>query len=139
MSTKFSALLRELAETIEHTGESKVIIGLRQLRYDINIEKEIENIISDIICKYYSITNDELLSSRGRDASMQAHFIYCYLLKKYTNLTHRNIADKVNKHFSMISRYIKTIKNLKPTLVTDKIIYDNLVQCENKLRKILLK
>ena len=72
-----------------------------------NIHSFIERIIQEI-CDYFGIHRELVFTSRSKDERrMNAIYTIVYYLKKHTILSHREIANIVQKDVSSISKYYK--------------------------------
>ena len=75
--------------------------------YPNNIQSFIERNINEI-CDYYGVHKELVFVSRSKDERrMNAILTIVYFLKKHTILSHREIANIVQKDVSSISKYYK--------------------------------
>ena len=89
-----------------------------------NIDMFINRIISEI-CDHYDIHRELVFSSRSKDERrMNALYTIVYFLKKHTILSHREIANIVQKDVSSISKYYKFCIDLDDKIPQHRRILD---------------
>lgn len=109
-------LIEVLLKTIDKMGIKKTIqvleIGTRE-----NSEEEIivEAIISNT-CKEFDITQEIL--KKGRQNFRRTDAIGCcaVLLKQMTNLNQRLIANRLQKDYTLLNKYLHKYENLDPNI-----------------------
>jgi chromosomal replication initiation ATPase DnaA len=69
--------------------------------------------IIDIVCDNFSVSKDNLLKERIDGSGHDAMCFISFFLKKYANFTQTEIAEKLNRHKSQISKYVTKISQLK--------------------------
>ena len=107
-------VLRALQQSIYSLGVNKVIAYLKWLSsIDANNPDEVTRVIIDSVCDKYKIDSKELLGSQRHDGKNQkALCIIVLLLKKHVMMSQTEIAHILNRHKSLISRYLGRMKTL---------------------------
>jgi hypothetical protein len=97
--------------------------------------------IIEISCDHYEIKEDVFATDLRSDGVYQDFMcVVSYLLKKYAKYNQNEIAERINRHKSQISKYITRIAFLKPEDRTSDIaLYKKLTLIESKLVELLKK
>ena len=115
-STSFTTveLLRALQSSIYKLGLNRVVGYLNWMTSLETIGPEVfTKVIIDSVCAKYKLDAKDLLHSQRHDGKNQkALCIIVLLLKKHAMMSQTEIATAVNRHKSLISRYLGRMKTL---------------------------
>lgn len=116
-------LFQTLGESISVKGVEHTIRALRN--YHEPIEQEaidgMVNSILTLICEVYEISRDELIFGNSKSGNRvialeSASFIF----SNYYDMSNVDISSRLNKHPSIVSRYIKEVINYDGNHIVDK-------------------
>lgn len=133
-------LLRVLNESIVALGLNKVVTFLSWIN---KINKVADRDISDIIiysvCQKYNMTPHELIHSDRNDGERSdAICIMAALLKKHALMSQNDIAVKLNRHKSQISKYISRMSKLNVHLFKlDRKLYEDFKEISESIEQII--
>lgn len=132
-----------LHKAISNVGTESLVNTFNELRpTTISIKDEfVASKIIELTCEKFSISEsvfDEDLRSDGVQQDFMC--IVSYLLKKYARYNQNEIAERIKRHKSQVSKYITRISLLKPDdKLGDNNIHNKLIQVEKKLIEVLKK
>jgi len=137
-STSFSTveLLRALQNCIYRMGVNKVMGYLNWMAtLDTSRPQIVLQIIIESVCAKYKLDPQELLQSQRHDGkNNKALCIIVLLLKKHTLMSQVEIAKAVNRHKSLISRYLSKMKTLNVDLFReDREMYNFYKEIDNSI------
>lgn len=143
VDNSINVFLVELHKAISKVGTDNLIEVFNELKSEKPSIKEefIGEKIIEISCDHYEI-KDNIFSTDLRSDGMYQDFmcVVSYLLKKYAKYNQNEIAERINRHKSQISKYITRIAFLKPQERTSDIaLHNKLTSIENKLLEFLTK
>jgi chromosomal replication initiation ATPase DnaA len=116
-------LFQTLGETISLKGVEHTIRALRN--YQEPIEKEaIDGLINSIItliCEVYEISRDELIYGNSKSGNrVIALESASHILAHYLDMSNVDISERLNKHPSIISRYLSNVSDYDENHIVDK-------------------
>jgi hypothetical protein len=132
-----------LHKAISNVGTDNLIdvfSDLHPSKYSIKDEFVASKIVQ-LVCSNYSL-DEKIFEEDSRSDGVYQDFmcITSYLLKKYARYNQNEIAEKIRRHKSQVSKYITRIAQLKPNdRLEDVAIFDKLVVIEKKLNEFLKK
>jgi hypothetical protein len=91
---------------------------------------EFEKYILQCICIEFATTEYRLFDTQKRGTRTDAVSIYCYFLKKYLNYTIYDIADKIKRKASTVSRHITFIDELDSNVKQDNILIGKILSID---------
>jgi hypothetical protein len=129
-------LLRALQNCIYRLGVNKVAGYLNWMAtLDTSRPQIVLQIIVESVCAKYKLDPQELLQSQRHDGkNNKALCIIVLLLKKHTMMSQVEIAQAVNRHKSLISRYLSKMKTLNIDLFReDREMYNFYKDIDNSI------
>lgn len=126
-------LIEELVKTAGAIGANRTKQGLIDMREKTPVENKIicDRII-EIVCTHFQITVDYLKTGTKKDdARINALWFCTGLIKYHVKLYLREIADILNKNMTVVSRYDKNLKELKPHRPAEKKLLDEYRQLDD--------
>jgi len=143
VDNSINVFLVELHKAISKVGTDNLIEVFSELKNDKPSSKEefIGEKIIEISCDHYEIKEDVFATDLRSDGVYQDFMcVVSYLLKKYAKYNQNEIAERINRHKSQISKYITRIAFLKPEDRTGDIaLHKKLTLIESKLVELLKK
>lgn len=135
-------LIRVLNNSVLTLGVRKVIGYLKWItNINGNDPRDIADLVIYSVCEKYKIKPSELLESDRNDGvRADAICLMAVLLKKHALLSQNEIALKLNRHKSQISKYISRMSHLNTELFKqDRKIYANYVEINDSIELIIRK
>jgi len=121
-------LIRVLNNSVLALGVKKVITYLKWITtMNGNDRKDIADLVIYSVCEKYKLTPSIILESDRNDGySNDAVCLIAVLLKKHALMSQNQIATKLNRHKSQISKYIRKMQMLNIQLFKHdrKLSYD---------------
>ena len=71
--------------------------------------------IEKIVCEFYGVTIHSLRTPESLRTLVVKRQAIMFLLRKYTNLTYKEIATRFNRHYSIVISAIKQVKDRMDT------------------------
>lgn len=132
-----------LHKAISNVGTESLVNTFNDLRpTTFSIKDEfIATKIIEFTCDTFGI-NENVFDEDSRSDGVHQDFmcVVSYLLKKYARYNQNEIADRIKRHKSQISKYITRISLLKPNeKLQDTNIHGKLMSIEKKLNEFLKK
>lgn len=125
-------LIEELVKTAGTIGAHRTKQGLIDMREKTPVENAIicDRII-EIVCAHFQITTEYLKTGTKKDdARINALWFCTGLIKDHVKLYLREIADILNKNMTVVSRYDKNLKELKPHRPAEKRLLEEYQQLD---------
>ena len=124
-------IFEELVLTVDKIGYEKTLEIIRNSR---NLAKDkdivLQEFIINSVCSCFGLKKSDLLKGRSTNNKTNALAICSYELKFKLSYSQNRIALILNKHDSVISKYIKRVSFLDSNYVEDK----KLIEKKNAIR-----
>ena len=104
-----------------------------------NDPKDIADLVIYSVCEKYKIKPSELLESDRNDGDRNdAICLMAILLKKHALMSQNDIAFRLNRHKSQISKYVSRMSHLNTELFKqDRRIYANYIEINESIELII--
>lgn len=135
-------LIRVLNSSVLALGVKKVIGYLKWItKMNGSDRKDISDLVIYSVCEKYKTTPNELLDSDRNDGDFyDAMCLIAVLLKKHALMSQNDIAEKMNRHKSQVSKYIARMSQLNTELFkADRAIYSCYLEINNSIEKLIQK
>jgi hypothetical protein len=133
-------LIRVLNNSVHALGVWKVIHYLKWITTNSNDKKNIADMVVFAVCEKYNTTPSELLDSERTDGDMNdAICIMAFLLKKHALLNQNQIAEKLKRHKSQVSKYMSRMAKLDNRLKQDFKVFSYCEDIDNAIKTISQK
>ena len=133
-------LIRVLNNSIHSLGLKRVISYLKWItKWSGNDNKDVADLIIYSVTSKYKITFASLLESNRNDGDdNDAMCLLAVLLKKHALMSQSEIARRLNRHKSQVSKYISRMSNLNVELFKlDRKIYSDYVEINEAIEKLI--
>ena len=133
-------LIRVLNNSIHSLGLKRVISYLRWItKWSGNDTKDVSDLIIYSVTSKYKVGFSSLLESNRNDGDdNDAMCLLAILLKKHALMSQSEIAKKLNRHKSQISKYISRMSNLNTELFKlDRKIYSDYIEINEAIEKLI--
>ena len=134
MASSEFKIFEELVLTVDKIGYAKtleIIKNSRNLARDKDIV--LQEFIIQTICSSFSFSKKQLLKGNSNSHKTNALAICSYELKSNLKYSQNKIAFVLNRHDSVISKYIKRINYLDENYSDDKALIEKLSQIRDKI------
>lgn len=134
MASSDFKIFEELVLTVDRIGYERtleIIKNSRNLARDKDIV--LQEFIIQTICSSFSLSKKQLLKGSSNTHKTSALAICSYELKSKLGYSQNKIAFVLNRHDSVISKYIKRINYLNERISDDKILMDKLTEINQKI------
>jgi hypothetical protein len=135
-------LIRVLNNSVLALGVKRVISYLKWItKMNGNDRKDIADLVVYSVCEKYKMNPTVLLEAERNDGDRNdAVCLMAYLLKKHALMNHNQIAAKLNRHKSQVSKYISRMANLNTELFkADKKIYADYSEINQSIESLIQK
>jgi hypothetical protein len=127
-------IFEELVLTVDKIGYEKTLEIIRNSR---NLAKDkdilLQEFIISTVCSSFSFSKKQLLKGVSNTMKTNALAICSYELKYTLGYSQNKIAFVLNRHDSVISKYIKKINYLNSKISDDKLIIDKMEEIKEKI------
>ena len=133
-------LIRVLNNSVLALGVKRVISYLKWItKMNSTDRKDISDLVIYSVCEKYKIPPNALLDSERTDGEYNdAMCLIAVLLKKHALMSQSEIARKLNRHKSQVSKYISRMSNLNTELFRlDRKIYSDYVEINEAIEKLI--
>jgi hypothetical protein len=133
-------LIKVLNNSVLTLGVRKVIGYLKWItNMNGNDPKDIADLVIYSVCEKYKIKPSELLESDRNDGDRNdAICLMAILLKKHALMSQNDIAFRLNRHKSQISKYVSRMSHLNTELFKqDRRIYANYIEINESIELII--
>lgn len=132
-----------LHKAISNVGTDSLLDTFNELRPTTLSQKDefVASKIIQITCDTFSI-DEKVFDEDSRSDGVHQDFmcVVSYLLKKYARYNQNEVAERIKRHKSQVSKYVTRISLLKPNeKIQDTNIYNKLTTIELKLNDFLKK
>lgn len=133
-------LIRVLNNSIHALGLKRVIGYLKWItKWSGNENKDVADLIVHSVCSKYKISFNILLESTRNDG--EENDVMCLiavLLKKHALMSQNEIAKKLNRHKSQVSKYVTRMSNLNIELFkNDRKIYTDYLEINEAIERLI--
>ena len=135
-------LIRVLNNSVLALGVKRVISYLKWItKMNSSDRKDIYDLVVYSVCEKYKIAPNDLLDSERTDGEdNDAMCLIAVLLKKHALMSQNDIAVKLKRHKSQISKYITRMSQLNVELFkADKNLYSNYIEINDSIEKLIQK
>jgi predicted transcriptional regulator len=135
-------LIRVLNNSVLALGVKRVVSYLKWItKMNGNDRKDIADLVIYSVCEKYKMNPTVLLEAERNDGDRNdAVCLMAYLLKKHALMNHNQIAAKLNRHKSQVSKYISRMANLNTELFkADKKIYADYSEINQSIESLIQK
>jgi len=135
-------LIRVLNNSVLTLGVRKVIGYLKWItNVNGNDPTDIADLVIYSVCEKYKIKPSELLESDRNDGDRNdAICLMAILLKKHALMSQNEIAFRLNRHKSQVSKYISRMSHLNTELFKqDRKIHANYIEINDSIELIIRK
>lgn len=135
-------LIRVLNNSVLALGVKRVISYLKWItKMNSSDRKDIYDLVVYSVCEKYKIAPNDLLDSERTDGEdKDAMCLIAVLLKKHALMSQNDIAVKLKRHKSQISKYITRMSQLNVELFkADKNLYSNYIEINDSIEKLIQK
>mgnify|MGYP006197868067 FL=1 len=134
MASSDFKIFEELVLTVDRIGYEKTLEIIKNSR-NLARDKDIilQEFIIQAICTNFSLSKKKLLKGSSNTHKTNALAICSYELKINLGYSQNKIAFVLNKHDSVISKYIKRINYLNEKISDDKILLDKMNEVRQKI------
>jgi predicted transcriptional regulator len=133
-------LIRVLNNSIHSLGLKRVISYLKWItKWSGNDTKDVADLIVYSVTSKYKVSFSSLLESTRNDGDENdAMCLLAILLKKHALMSQSEIAKKLNRHKSQVSKYISRMSNLNTELFKlDRKIYSDYIEINEAIEKLI--
>lgn len=135
-------LIRVLNNSVLTLGVKKVITYLKWVtKMNGNDRKDVADLVIYSVCEKFKIPPNALLESERTDGEdNDAMCLIAVLLKKHALMSQSDIAIKLKRHKSQISKYITRMSQLNVELFKlDKKLYADYIEINDSIEKLIQK
>lgn len=135
-------LIRVLNNSVLALGVKRVISYLKWItKMNSTDRKDISDLVIYSVCEKYKIAPNALLDSERTDGDYNdAMCLIAILLKKHALMSQNDIAAKLKRHKSQISKYITRMSQLNTELFkVDRTLYSNYLEINDSIEKLIQK
>lgn len=135
-------LIRVLNNSVLALGVKRVISYLKWItKMNSTDRKDISDLVIYSVCEKYKIAPNALLDSERTDGDYNdAMCLIAVLLKKHALMSQNDIATKLKRHKSQISKYITRMSQLNTELFkADRNLYSNYLEINDSIEKLIQK
>ena len=135
-------LIRVLNNSIHSLGLKRVISYLKWItKWSGNDTKDVADLIIYSVTSKYKVSFSALLESNRNDGDdNDAMCLLAILLKKHALMSQNDIATKLKRHKSQISKYITRMSQLNTELFkADRNLYSNYLEINDSIEKLIQK
>jgi len=135
-------LIRVLNNSVLALGVKRVISYLKWItKMNSTDRKDISDLVIYSVCEKYKIAPNALLDSERTDGDYNdAMCLIAILLKKHALMSQNDIAAKLKRHKSQISKYITRMSQLNTELFkADRTLYSNYLEINDSIEKLIQK
>jgi hypothetical protein len=135
-------LIRVLNNSVLALGVKRVISYLKWItKMNSTDRKDISDLVIYSVCEKYKIPPNALLDSERTDGEYNdAMCLIAVLLKKHALMSQNDIAAKLKRHKSQISKYITRMSQLNTELFkADRTLYSNYLEINDSIEKLIQK
>ena len=133
-------LIRVLNNSVLALGVKRVISYLKWItKMNSTDRKDISDLVIYSVCEKYKIPPNALLDSERTDGEYNdAMCLIAVLLKKHALMSQNDIAAKLKRHKSQISKYITRMSKLNTELFkADRTLYSNYLEINDSIEKLI--
>jgi DNA-binding CsgD family transcriptional regulator len=133
-------LIRVLNNSILALGVKKVISYLKWItKMNGNDSKDVADLVVYSVCSKYKIAFSTLLENERNDGDYNdAMCLIAVLLKKHALMSQNQIAKKLNRHKSQISKYVTRMSQLNVELFKlDRQIQSTYLEISESIEKVI--
>jgi len=135
-------LIRVLNNSVLALGVKKVISYLKWItKMNSTERKDISDLVIYSVCEKYKIPPNNLVDSERTDGEdNDAMCLIAFLLKKHALMSQNDIAAKLKRHKSQISKYITRMSQLNIELFkADRTLYSNYLEINESIENLIQK
>jgi predicted transcriptional regulator len=135
-------LIRVLNNSVLTLGVKKVITYLKWVtKMNGSDRKDVADLVIYSVCEKFKIPPNALLESERTDGAYNdAMCLIAVLLKKHALMSQNEIATKLKRHKSQISKYITRMSQLNIELFkSDKKLYSDYTEINDSIEKLIQK
>ena len=132
-------LIRVLNSSVHALGVWKVIHYLKWIINNCSEKKNIADIVIFAVCKKYKLNPSELIDSDRADGDKNdAICLIAYLLKKHALMSQNQIAEKLQRNKSQISKYMSRMANLDVDRIKDdQKLWSSCLEIDNAIEILI--
>lgn len=135
-------LIRVLNESVVALGVKRVIGYLKWItKMNSSNRKDISDLVIYSVCEKYSINPHSVIESERTDGeNNDAMCLIAVLLKKHALMSQNDIAAKLKRHKSQISKYVTRMSQLNTELFkADRQLYSSYLEINDSIEKLIQK
>jgi hypothetical protein len=133
-------LIRVLNSSVHALGVWKVIHFLKWLTTNGSDKKNVADVVVFAVCEKYNTNPSVLIDSERTDGDLNdAICILAFLLKKHALMNQNQIAEKLKRHKSQVSKYMSRMAHLDLRLKHDSTVYSKCEDIDSAIKTIMQK